>query len=849
MRGLLDALAPAKGSSADMRIPLNDLDLSRCTALTTERSSAASNAAGASAVTSADGVVATLDASTESAVTTGVGRAVGNSGPAVGELAQLARALTRSGGLRGSLMLSRIAMGDEDGACFISELARRPSQSGQALLLTHLDLSHNALRAGFVSALSHGLAGCAQLTSLRYMSQRRASLGSRLCPHRCPQHYSRPCHPPLLSAPHSIAHNPLGSQAGSDALVAALALPSLRILDASGINLCDCSPSIPSHGPPEWSAAALQTLASVLVTTGLTDLHLHSNEICGCWCEQVCGEATIRGSYTSLGLGMLIAALEGDDRLSLRKEGLKLEQGNHLQPSDTARLHKALALNSVKIPRVGVIPPSSEVSEKGPSASLAPARVAGQPTAGGLSHPTEEAAPVGGVMLETEKPRGDLALLMEMNLTPRGSPVATNADATNTDVINADAAKGSLQLDMGLDMGLLGGIVNGAKEMVENAKGIVAKALDAGSDNSPPPVQVNRSSLSLSMKDTAKAGGGGQPRESPRRAKASGGARLGVINSEGAPPIPSKVPRGSAASATKTSGAKAPNSARGGAPGGAPLNSARGSQARAMPFGGAPAPVSGVSPPGGRSFKSSDNVSPPGGRSFKSSKPAPLPDAAALPSPRSSPDTVGAKEGGSGYGLAKKKKKKKVVEAVEEEELSPFAKSPLMIVMNVLWARKEAALDSPVVGKVVVGSLVRVGETKVLNTKVRNTKMVEEHRMLVELEGDNVALGWVTGRSSGKSSDNDDENLLLAAAGFPLMTSIRRLQVRKGKEADSERVGDVQKDERLRIMDTALVQDGREEKVTCARHELAVEKRLADRAACALCLPLACTLSLALRCW
>ena len=151
----------------------------------------------------------------------------------------------------------------------------------------------------------------------------------------------------------SLADNNLGSKAGGDAIEAALKHASLRVLDVSSINLCDSSPLYPCAGAPKWSHDAVRKLATGLLTSSVTDLHLHSNELCGQWTECVCGTLALRGVYTRCALDLVIEVLEAGERLALRREGLHLETGNHLQSGDQARLLNALALNSVKVAKVG----------------------------------------------------------------------------------------------------------------------------------------------------------------------------------------------------------------------------------------------------------------------------------------------------------------------------------------------------------------------------------------------------------------------------------------------------------------------------------------------------------------
>ena len=156
-----------------MRLRLLDFDVSRCTGLNggdtrADVAVAGSRAAAAKGMTASaeeDGVDSDGAGAGDAEDTSGSTNegAAGGSGSA---LSKLARAMAQGGGVRGNLLMSSISMGDDKMATFFTELTRAP-RGGQLLLMTHLDLSRNLLRAGFVTALSAGLPHCAQLTSLR----------------------------------------------------------------------------------------------------------------------------------------------------------------------------------------------------------------------------------------------------------------------------------------------------------------------------------------------------------------------------------------------------------------------------------------------------------------------------------------------------------------------------------------------------------------------------------------------------------------------------------------------------------------------------------------------------------
>lgn len=136
---LFHAMAMAKRQASDAHansgstVELSELDLSRCK-LGSESFS--------------------IGADTESRVDMNV------------NLGRLGSAMAKNGGVHGSLLLSNVAMGDDEGASFFAELTK-PLQTATSLMLTHLDLSGNMLKATFVLAFSKGLPHCTLLRSLR----------------------------------------------------------------------------------------------------------------------------------------------------------------------------------------------------------------------------------------------------------------------------------------------------------------------------------------------------------------------------------------------------------------------------------------------------------------------------------------------------------------------------------------------------------------------------------------------------------------------------------------------------------------------------------------------------------
>ena len=216
----------------------------------------------------------------------------------------------------------------------------------------------------------------------------------------------------------------------------------------------------------------------------------------------------------------------------------------------------------------------------------------------------------------------------------------------------------------------------------------------------------------------------------------------------------------------------------------------------------------------------------------------------------------GQPKGRQSYGqqATKKAKKEKKKEEVQVE-VNPFAGSPLMIAMSPLIARKGASLDSVVIeenSRVGQGSLVRVAQTEELKDSSKMKPQVE-HRMLIALDGDLEALGWVRRRGAHSTpsaqmlesraparhvprcpppplhaaptpprpvcaravqvtgiSKDETENLKPAARGFPLMKVSRNLAAKESQENDAKKVEDIPKDTMVRVMEEIVSSDGKE---------------------------------------
>ena len=258
----------------------------------------------------------------------------------VEHLTEMAQTITLGGKLQ-MLQLSGASLNDLGGGKWLAALtqpaqaatspaATRPAaiRNGRAspglsiskpdlmgiLQLTVLDMSQNGLRSSFASALSGALSACPNLTTL------------------------------------NLSKNNFGAEAGTMVLSAAMESASLRVLDMSATNLCDISPLYPPPpGGRKYTPEAIRTLCRLLPQASLTELHLHQNELCGLFTERIWGGAVIRGTYKSDAIKALADAFEGSSvRLPLKKDGLRLERGNHLMAAEEERLTAALSLNAAK---------------------------------------------------------------------------------------------------------------------------------------------------------------------------------------------------------------------------------------------------------------------------------------------------------------------------------------------------------------------------------------------------------------------------------------------------------------------------------------------------------------------
>lgn len=121
-------------------------------------------------------------------------------------MGKLGAVVTLGGCLR-ILQLGHVGLTDSLGAIFVTALAEPspPLGENQTLMIATLDLCHNELGAGFASALPAALR----------------------------------CLPKLSSC--NLSHNNFGAEAGANVITSLLPHPSLRFLDLSATNLCECS--------------------------------------------------------------------------------------------------------------------------------------------------------------------------------------------------------------------------------------------------------------------------------------------------------------------------------------------------------------------------------------------------------------------------------------------------------------------------------------------------------------------------------------------------------------------------------------------------------------------------------
>lgn len=277
-----------------------------------------------------DGAGANASADATASATGEDGDGAGASG-----IAALGRAVARSGRLA-VVILSRTSLSDADGAELCDALSVHASRAANAaaaaangasplrlgasaskpplMPLMRLDLSHNRLGPAFGAALGPALTACSALTEL------------------------------------ILRGNGLGV-AGGRAVASALQVSrSLRLVDLTATNLCNCSPRHAESSRSVWSGEAIEALAKAL-QSGATvqSLILAQNEIVGLWRERIGGAWATQGTYTTAALEALIGALH-HERLHLKKRGGLTISDNQLLKHDVIRLERAL-LDNEKRPR------------------------------------------------------------------------------------------------------------------------------------------------------------------------------------------------------------------------------------------------------------------------------------------------------------------------------------------------------------------------------------------------------------------------------------------------------------------------------------------------------------------
>ena len=177
------------------------------------------------------------------------------------------------------------------------------------MALHYLDLSHNQLHAAFGAAIAEIFPLTPSLTHI------------------------------------NLSHNPLGAEGGAALARAVQRSSSLRKLDLTSCNLCNCNPKHATTARSEWRGDAIEAIAAALLAgSAIQTLVLSDNQLAGLWSERIGGGWAMQGTYTTAGLDALIRALE-TERLHLRKRGGLEIESNLLLKHDLIRVEKALFEN------------------------------------------------------------------------------------------------------------------------------------------------------------------------------------------------------------------------------------------------------------------------------------------------------------------------------------------------------------------------------------------------------------------------------------------------------------------------------------------------------------------------
>ena len=543
-----------------------------------------------------------------------------------------------------------------------------------------------------------------------------------------------------------LSHNNFGAEAGVVVIRAALAIGSLSTLDLSSTNLCDCrplhaSPGASASGARAYCTTAIEALVDALKKSRVAEIALHGNELCGVWPERICGETVMRGEYSTAGIDLLAGALEAVG-------------GDGIQPislrKDGLSFAKDNFLRPVEAKRL-----TDALVANSTKASVT--RLGGgwlkKKGAGGLFGKARE---------KTAQPTQETTNPLPEQLDGPSPPARAAAE-------NLDAAQGT-----------------GA----------------ANSEAAPP----DSASAAASFSKQNVAAKSPQSPDSNGKASAKGASFLKRAGTLGA--LSGVFKQGDASPAVVPG--VDPNDTR-------PLNVRLGALIIA------------------RNIKfaelmhdwDDDGSGTIDAKEFRINL-----KKLGLPATDKECKELFSELDGDGSGeldLGEMKKAlKTMVDAAKEaeeaerkrkeaEELAKKPKivvpvkvyshekptAPLMVVVAALKARKDAAINSPLVANsnVLAGSLVYIIEQQELHTRFKGKPEVEV-RMLIQLEGDTQPLGWVTGITK-----DEVEQIKLAAAGFPLWKAMRQLPVRDGKDSDAHKVCDVFAGTKLRVLQEYVAPD------------------------------------------
>ena len=550
-----------------------------------------------------------------------------------------------------TLSLGRSGINDEQGAKLLP--AFKLSLAESIPRITKLDLSRNGLGALSMGAMAQLFAACPGLSHL------------------------------------DLSRNELGV-AGGSAIAAALAKSSLRVLDISATNICDCVPIAPTSIRGDWSGDALAALAVAIAECDkLTDVYMNNVGLCGVWNENICGDVIERGTYTPVAIDSLLTMFD-NGRVSLKRDGLHLSEGNHVSPTDGERIIKALKDNASKPIKKDASAFEKNMLSMMGSDDKSPEKKLDANAAVGV-----EAQPV--------------ALDIEI-----GAPSASQ-------LRNAAGKKGAGEQSMGAGVlkelaPMSVGDAGGEEESQEQAdwrlrRDAELKAEEAQHENKE---KADKREAEKKRKDELEAEKAASQDTRDRRSAGTGGSKaVGKI-------------------ATEKAGAK----------------TAKGGEGAAKKGGAAASTGSGLTP---RTAKTKGEG---GGGTGLTPRTAKTAGDGGGDEAKGAPDAKAAKAHGYGQATGKGKKKKVVEAVVEEAPNpfrdAPLMIAMVNLVARKDIAVSSPLVDSN--PKVSAGALMRVSQTEVLTENARG-KVTSEHRMFVALDGDTEPLGWVTGISKDETEN------------------------------------------------------------------------------------------------